>query len=156
ERVHVAADGRPPRRRVRRAPRIGVLLRDCAAPSASVPAAGRGWTNWHEIVAKDTSRRRRGRGNVGLEGGGVRPHPGGGHGSGAGVFGHGSKGQWMAAPGAAGRFRQGRVAGGRYSRPMPARPRLLVLNQYYWPGVEATAHLLTELCEALATEYDVT
>jgi glycosyltransferase involved in cell wall biosynthesis len=39
---------------------------------------------------------------------------------------------------------------------MPKKPRLLVLNQYYWPGVEATAHLLTELCEALATEYEVT
>jgi colanic acid biosynthesis glycosyl transferase WcaI len=40
---------------------------------------------------------------------------------------------------------------------MPAsrRPRLLVLNQYYWPGVEATAQLLTELCEALAEEMDV-
>ena len=36
------------------------------------------------------------------------------------------------------------------------RPRLLVFNQYYWPGVEATAHLLTELCEALAADYDVT
>ena len=36
------------------------------------------------------------------------------------------------------------------------RPRLLVLNQYYWPGVEATAQLLTQLCEALAAEYDVT
>ena len=36
-----------------------------------------------------------------------------------------------------------------------ARPRILVLNQYYWPGVEATAHLLTELCEALAKDYDV-
>ena len=35
------------------------------------------------------------------------------------------------------------------------RPRILVLNQYYWPGVEATAHLLTELCESLAEEYDV-
>ena len=35
------------------------------------------------------------------------------------------------------------------------RPRLLVLNQYYWPGVEATAHLLTELCEGLADEFDV-
>src|ERR687884_163364 len=35
------------------------------------------------------------------------------------------------------------------------RPRLLVLNQYYWPGVEATAQLLTELCEALADEFDV-
>jgi glycosyltransferase involved in cell wall biosynthesis len=36
------------------------------------------------------------------------------------------------------------------------RPRLLVLNQYYWPGVEATAHLLTELCEALAADFEVT
>ena len=36
-----------------------------------------------------------------------------------------------------------------------ARPRILVLNQYYWPGVEATAHLLTELCEALAEDYEV-
>jgi colanic acid biosynthesis glycosyl transferase WcaI len=36
------------------------------------------------------------------------------------------------------------------------RPRLLVLNQYYWPGKEATANLLTELCEALAADYDVT
>jgi colanic acid biosynthesis glycosyl transferase WcaI len=35
------------------------------------------------------------------------------------------------------------------------RPRLLVLNQYYWPGVEATANLLTELCEALAVDYGV-
>ncbi len=40
---------------------------------------------------------------------------------------------------------------------MPAsrKPRLLVLNQYYWPGVEATAQLLTELCEALAEEIEV-
>jgi len=36
-----------------------------------------------------------------------------------------------------------------------SRPRILVLNQYYWPGVEATAHLLTELCEALAADYEV-
>ena len=36
------------------------------------------------------------------------------------------------------------------------RTRLLVLNQYYWPGVEATAHLLSELCEALADEFDIT
>jgi colanic acid biosynthesis glycosyl transferase WcaI len=39
---------------------------------------------------------------------------------------------------------------------MPERSRLLVLNQYYWPGVEATANLLTELCEALAETHDVT
>ncbi len=38
----------------------------------------------------------------------------------------------------------------------PRRPRLLVFNQYYWPGYEATAHLLTELCEALAADYDIT
>jgi glycosyltransferase involved in cell wall biosynthesis len=37
-----------------------------------------------------------------------------------------------------------------------SRPRLLVLNQYYWPGVEATAHLLAELCEELAESFDVT
>jgi glycosyltransferase involved in cell wall biosynthesis len=36
------------------------------------------------------------------------------------------------------------------------QPRLLVLNQYYWPGVEATANLLAELCEALAADYEVT
>ena len=36
------------------------------------------------------------------------------------------------------------------------KPRLLVLNQYYWPGVEATAQLLTELCEALADDFEVT
>ena len=30
-----------------------------------------------------------------------------------------------------------------------------MLNQYYWPGVEATAHLLTDLCEGLAETYDV-
>jgi len=31
-----------------------------------------------------------------------------------------------------------------------------VLNQYYWPGVEATAQLLSQLCEELAREYEVT
>jgi colanic acid biosynthesis glycosyl transferase WcaI len=36
------------------------------------------------------------------------------------------------------------------------KPRLLVLNQYYWPGLEATAQLLTELCEALSEEMDIT
>jgi glycosyltransferase involved in cell wall biosynthesis len=40
--------------------------------------------------------------------------------------------------------------------PVRARPRLLVLNQYYHPGVEATAHLLTELCEELAHDHAVT
>jgi colanic acid biosynthesis glycosyl transferase WcaI len=39
--------------------------------------------------------------------------------------------------------------------PTSRKPRLLVLNQYYWPGVEATAQLLTELCEALAEDVDV-
>ena len=36
------------------------------------------------------------------------------------------------------------------------RPRILVLNQYYKPGVEATANLLADLCESLAEEFDVT
>ncbi|HEV7565346.1 MAG TPA: glycosyltransferase family 4 protein [Microbacteriaceae bacterium] len=36
------------------------------------------------------------------------------------------------------------------------KPRLLVLNQYYWPGFEATAHLLHELCSMLTDEFDVT
>jgi glycosyltransferase involved in cell wall biosynthesis len=35
------------------------------------------------------------------------------------------------------------------------KPRVLVLNQYYWPGVEATAQLLTELCEALVADVDM-
>jgi glycosyltransferase involved in cell wall biosynthesis len=39
---------------------------------------------------------------------------------------------------------------------MSVRQRILVLNQYYWPGVEATAQLLAQLCEALARDYDVT
>jgi colanic acid biosynthesis glycosyl transferase WcaI len=36
------------------------------------------------------------------------------------------------------------------------RPHLLVLNQYYWPGLEATAQLLAQLCEELVEDYDVT
>jgi glycosyltransferase involved in cell wall biosynthesis len=39
---------------------------------------------------------------------------------------------------------------------MTPRAKVLVLNQYYWPGVEATAQLLAQLCEALAEDYDVT
>jgi glycosyltransferase involved in cell wall biosynthesis len=39
---------------------------------------------------------------------------------------------------------------------MTPRPRLLVLNQYYWPGVEATAYLLSELCDGLSADFDVT
>ena len=39
--------------------------------------------------------------------------------------------------------------------PAPRKQRLLVLNQYYWPGFEATAQLLTELCEALAEDHEV-
>ena len=40
---------------------------------------------------------------------------------------------------------------------MPAarKPRLLVFNQYYWPGIEATAQLLTELCEALSDDAEI-
>ncbi|MGI0131332.1 MAG: glycosyltransferase, partial [Thermoplasmata archaeon] len=30
------------------------------------------------------------------------------------------------------------------------------MNQYYWPGFEATAYLLSQLCAALAGDFDVT
>jgi glycosyltransferase involved in cell wall biosynthesis len=50
----------------------------------------------------------------------------------------------------------GRQGGDQRFAMSARRPRILVLNQYYWPGVEATANLLTELCEALADDYDVT
>jgi glycosyltransferase involved in cell wall biosynthesis len=43
--------------------------------------------------------------------------------------------------------------GGEGARP---RPRVLVLNQYYWPGVEATGQLLSQLCAALAEDFRVT
>ena len=39
---------------------------------------------------------------------------------------------------------------------MTSRPRLLVFNQYYWPGVEATAYLLSELCRELADDFEIT
>jgi len=37
-----------------------------------------------------------------------------------------------------------------------SKRRVLILNQYYWPGVEATAHLLSELAEALADDFEIT
>ena len=37
---------------------------------------------------------------------------------------------------------------------MPRR-RILVFNQYYAPAFESTAQLLTQLCEALAEDYEV-
>jgi colanic acid biosynthesis glycosyl transferase WcaI len=36
------------------------------------------------------------------------------------------------------------------------RTRMLVFNQYYWPGLEATAQLLSDLCAALADEFEIT
>ena len=36
------------------------------------------------------------------------------------------------------------------------RPRLLVLNQYYAPAIEATGQLLAQLCGDLARDFDVT
>ncbi|MCC6493815.1 MAG: glycosyltransferase family 4 protein [Pirellulales bacterium] len=35
------------------------------------------------------------------------------------------------------------------------RPRILFVNRSYWPDVEATGQLLTELCEDLAGDFDV-
>jgi colanic acid biosynthesis glycosyl transferase WcaI len=40
--------------------------------------------------------------------------------------------------------------------PKGRRARLLVFNQYYWPRLEATAHLLADLCAALADEFEIT
>ena len=34
--------------------------------------------------------------------------------------------------------------------------KILVFNQYYAPGFESTAQLLTQLCEALASDYEIT
>jgi glycosyltransferase involved in cell wall biosynthesis len=36
------------------------------------------------------------------------------------------------------------------------RPRVLFVNRSYWPDVEATGQLLTELCEDLADDFEVT
>ena len=36
------------------------------------------------------------------------------------------------------------------------KPRILILNRSYWPDAEATGQLLTELCEDLAKEFDIT
>jgi len=35
------------------------------------------------------------------------------------------------------------------------KPRILFLNRSYWPDSEATGQLLTELCESLASDFDV-
>jgi colanic acid biosynthesis glycosyl transferase WcaI len=49
-----------------------------------------------------------------------------------------------------------RVPAGRAEMSTEARPRILVLNQYYWPGVEATGQLLSQLCADLSRDYAVT
>jgi glycosyltransferase involved in cell wall biosynthesis len=36
------------------------------------------------------------------------------------------------------------------------RARVLVFNQYYWPRLEATAHLLADLCGSLADDFEIT
>lgn len=38
---------------------------------------------------------------------------------------------------------------------MNSRPTVLFLNRSYWPDVEATGQLLTELCESLQVSFDV-
>lgn len=38
---------------------------------------------------------------------------------------------------------------------MDSRPKVLFLNRSYWPDVEATGQLLTELCESLQLSFDV-
>jgi len=36
-----------------------------------------------------------------------------------------------------------------------SRPRILFINRSYWPDVEASGQLLTELCEGLADRFDI-
>jgi glycosyltransferase involved in cell wall biosynthesis len=61
--------------------------------------------------------------------------------------------------GAPGQLRTVEGTGGHlatiYHRGVPRR-RILVFNQYYAPAFESTAQLLTQLCEELAADYDVT
>ena len=47
---------------------------------------------------------------------------------------------------------------GKYRVPRQGglKPRVLFLNRSYWPDVEATGRLLTELCEDLSASFDVT
>src|SRR5262245_8796809 len=37
----------------------------------------------------------------------------------------------------------------------PHRPRVVFFNRSYWPDAEATGQLLTELCEDVAADFDV-
>ena len=36
-----------------------------------------------------------------------------------------------------------------------SKPRIVFVNRSYWPDVEATGQLLTQLCEGLADEFQV-
>lgn len=38
----------------------------------------------------------------------------------------------------------------------PARPRVLFINRSYWPDTEATGQLLTDLCEDLSADFQIT
>ncbi len=42
------------------------------------------------------------------------------------------------------------------SDPQPSRPTVLFINRSYWPDGEATGQLLTELCEDLAHQFEIT
>ena len=45
---------------------------------------------------------------------------------------------------------------GDFSRTSHLAPRVYFFNRSYWPDAEATGQLLTELCEDLAPDFDVT
>jgi GDP-L-fucose synthase len=49
-----------------------------------------------------------------------------------------------------------RQEAGFESRQPSLKPRVLILNRSYWPDAEATGQLLTELCEDLAKEFEIT
>src|SRR5580658_6473347 len=48
------------------------------------------------------------------------------------------------------------IVPGTAARDASRRPAVLVLNRSYWPDAEATGQLLTELCEDLAKEFEIT
>jgi GDP-L-fucose synthase len=48
------------------------------------------------------------------------------------------------------------IVPGTAARDASRRPAVLVLNRSYWPDAEATGQLLTELCEDLAKDFEIT
>jgi nucleoside-diphosphate-sugar epimerase/glycosyltransferase involved in cell wall biosynthesis len=63
---------------------------------------------------------------------------------------------FVAPPGTNGRPKNGSAAASFERLASRLKPSVLVLNRSYWPDAEATGQLLTELCEDLASEFEIT